>query len=66
MLRLLMERGITLDVRDEEGNQPIHWAALNDRLDNVKLLVEETGADPTKTNNQESPKSHTTSLLREL
>ena len=45
-LRLLMERGIRLDVRDHKGNSPMHEAASRGRLDSVKLLVEEAGVDP--------------------
>ena len=45
ILRLLMERGIRLNVRDKHGNHPIHWAAMEGRLDNLKLLVEEAGVD---------------------
>ena len=45
MLRLLMERGIKLDVRDKQGNRPIHWAAKEGLLDNLKLLVEEAGVE---------------------
>ena len=56
-LRFLMEVGIGLDVRDNDGNYPIHLAVNEGRLDNVKLLVEEAGVDPAKTNDQASPKS---------
>ena len=45
-LRLLMERGIRLDVRDHKGNSPMHEAASRGRLDSVKLLVEEAGVNP--------------------
>ena len=51
ILRLLMERGIRLDVRDHKGNSPIHWAARAGRLENLKLLVEEAGVNPKQRNN---------------
>ena len=44
-LRLLMERGVRLEVRDKEGSRPIHLAAGRGRLDSVKLLVEEAGVN---------------------
>ena len=44
-LRLLMEWGIRLDVRDHKGKSPIHLAAGRGHLDSVKLLVEEAGVD---------------------
>ena len=50
ILRLLMERGIRLNVRDKHGNHPIHWAAMEGRLDNLKLLVEEAGVNPKQRN----------------
>ena len=50
ILRLLMERGIRLDVRDHKGNSPIHWAARAGRLENLKLLVEEAGVNPKQRN----------------
>ena len=46
ILRLLMERGISLDVRDSKRMHPIHWAAGKGSLDSVKLLVEEAGVSP--------------------
>ena len=49
-LRLLMERGIKLDVRDKHGNHPIHWAASRGRLDSVKLLIEEARVNPKQRN----------------
>ena len=45
MLRLLMERGIKLDIRNVWGNQPIHGAASRGRLDSVKLLIKEAGVN---------------------
>ena len=45
ILRLLMERGIGLNVRDKQGNCPIHLAARRGRLDSVKLMVEEAGVN---------------------
>ena len=46
ILRLLLERGIRLNVRDKNGNLPIHWAATKGQLACLKLLVEEAGVDP--------------------
>ena len=50
ILRLLMERGIRLNVRDKHGNNPIDWAASRGRLDSVKLLIEEAGVNPKQRN----------------
>ena len=52
VLRLLLERGIELDVRDKDGCHPIHWAAMKGQLENLKLLVEEAGVDPALTDNE--------------
>ena len=51
-LRLLMERGISLDIRDHRGNSPIHWAATKGQLACLKLLVEEAGVNPRQRNNK--------------
>ena len=51
ILRLLMERGIKLDIRDHQGSSPVHWAAREGRPDNLKLLIEEAGVDPKQRNN---------------
>ncbi|KAI4203595.1 MAG: hypothetical protein LQ350_001785 [Teloschistes chrysophthalmus] len=32
--------GLRLDLQNEAGNTPLHWAAMNGHLDVVKLLVE--------------------------
>ena len=53
MLRMLMERGIRLNIRDKKGNHPIHWAAREGRPGSVKLLVEEAGVDPKQRNAKE-------------
>ncbi|KAL9587201.1 MAG: hypothetical protein Q9203_003588 [Teloschistes exilis] len=36
--------GLRLDLQNEAGNTPLHWAAMNGHLEVVKLLVE-SGAD---------------------
>ena len=47
VLRLLLQRGALIDVAEcSTGVHPIHSAACNHRLDNIRLLVEEAGIDP--------------------
>ena len=46
VLRLLLKGQVYLNVLDANGKHPIHWAARYQRLDNVRLLVEEAGIDP--------------------
>ena len=46
VLRLLLKGQVHLNVLDANGKHPIHWAARYQRLDNVRLLVEEAGIDP--------------------
>ncbi|KAL9585139.1 MAG: hypothetical protein Q9212_001705 [Teloschistes hypoglaucus] len=36
--------GLSLDIQNEAGNTPLHWAAMNGHLEVVELLVE-SGAD---------------------
>ena len=38
-----------LNLQNDSGNTPLHWAALNDHLPAVKLFIE-AGADPTIVN----------------
>ena len=46
VLRLLLTRGISFEVRDQIGTLPIHVAAFEGKPWNVQFLVEEAGMDP--------------------
>ena len=47
VLRLLLQRGALVDVTEySSARHPIHSAANDNRLDNIRLLVEEAGIDP--------------------
>ena len=46
VMRLLLERGVRIDLACYDGFQPIHAAASKGRLGNVKVLVEEGGIHP--------------------
>ena len=39
-LRLLLESGASVDIRDTSGATPLHYAADNNHIDAVKLLLE--------------------------
>jgi ankyrin repeat protein len=44
MIRLLIERGATLDVSDGGGNTPLHWATMNCAPEVIEVLLD-AGAD---------------------
>ena len=49
MVKLLLERGADIDMKNKYGDTPIHQAAENGRTDIVKVLLS-AGADPYITN----------------
>ena len=45
MVKLLIEKGAHVNIQDESGNTPLHYAAANGKKDTVKFLLEKS-ADP--------------------
>ena len=39
VVRLLVDRGIALDVKDHQGFTPLHWASWNRHLDTMEVLI---------------------------
>ncbi|MEJ7643922.1 MAG: ankyrin repeat domain-containing protein [Chryseolinea sp.] len=52
MIKLLTEKGASIDIQDESGNTALHYAAANGKKDAVKYLLEK-GADPAVVNVKE-------------
>jgi ankyrin repeat protein len=50
-LQYLVACGVDLDAADGNGVRPLHLAAITNRLDVVKLLINK-GANPTKQDNE--------------
>jgi ankyrin repeat protein len=40
VVRLLLEHGADINVQDEDGWTPLHWASMNGALEVVRLLLE--------------------------
>ncbi|GMF25992.1 unnamed protein product [Phytophthora fragariaefolia] len=43
-LRELLDRGVSLDVKDEDQRTPLHWACATGRLDVAEFLLEHAQA----------------------
>jgi ankyrin repeat protein len=52
MIKLLIERGASINIQDESGNTALHYAAANGKKDAVKFLLDK-GADPSIVNIKE-------------
>ena len=52
ILQLLLDRGARPDIADEDGNTPLHFAAMRGTQDVAKFLMK-LGANPYARNNQE-------------
>jgi uncharacterized protein len=52
MIKLLIERGASVNIQDESGNTALHYAAANGKKDAVKFLLEKS-ADPSIVNTKE-------------
>jgi ankyrin repeat protein len=51
LLQYLIKCGVDLDAADGNGVRPLHLAAITNRLDIVKQLIDK-GANPTKQDNE--------------
>jgi len=40
MVKLLVERGADINIQDESGNTPLHYAAVNGKKDVVRFLLD--------------------------
>jgi ankyrin repeat protein len=52
MVKLLLDKGATINIQDESGNTALHYASANGKKDMVKLLLEK-GADASVVNAKE-------------
>lgn len=50
ILKAMIGRGAGIDMRDGNGETPLHWAARKSNVDSVKVLLD-AGADPTVKDN---------------
>ena len=47
MVKVLIEHGITPDVKDASGDTPMHWAVRRNDLDSVNAILESDPYDST-------------------
>eukprot|EP00899_Mesostigma_viride_P026581 jgi/Mesvir1/7107/Mv09212-RA.1 len=52
IVEFLLSKGARVDVANQDGNTPLHWAALNGHLNVVNRLLQ-AGASPTALNRAE-------------
>lgn len=46
ILKLLIQRGATANIKDPDGNTPLHLAVKTGSLENTQILLEFGGANP--------------------